>query len=142
MFASFYSQTGLAVAPTTTSSPATIPTATPAIAATPALTATPTPTPTPTTNTPDIKEYINQYFKIQYPANWIITNVIAGDGYRQTVQFRPSATSSVFVNVSVMNSNDLSSDSLLLADTDVKLGTLLSTDYGHLSWDSLDGGHR
>lgn len=125
MFASFYSQTSLAVTPTATPSPATIPaaTATPAITATPALTATPT----PTTNTSDIKEYISQYFKIQYPANWVITNVATEDGYRQTVQFHPSVTSSVFVNVSVMNSNNLSSNELLLTDPDVKLGTLLST---------------
>lgn len=134
MFASFYTQTGLVVAPTTTSSPATIPTATatPANTATPALTATPTPT-----NTLDVKEYINQYFKIQYPANWVIANVSTEDGYQQTIQFHPAATSSVFVNVSVMDSNDLSSAELLLMDTDVKLGILLSTStvtYHGLPW--------
>jgi len=53
------------------------------------------------------------------------------------VQFRPSATSPIFVNINVMYSSDLSSSLLLLIDPELKLGTLLDTNtviYNGLSW--------
>lgn len=94
---------------------------------TPIATSSPTATPPPTTSVLGLKVYSDQYFTIQYPANWVITSVTTGGAYQQTVQFRPSSTSSVFVDVNVMYSTSLSGDLLLLADTDVKQGTLLST---------------
>lgn len=124
MFASFYAQAGsIASASPTATSPAASPTVTPA----PTITPTPTAMPSPTGNVPDTQEYSGQYFTIQYPAGWVITSVTNGGTYLQTVQFRPSVTSPVFVNVNALYSNDLTADLLLLIDPDVKLGTLLST---------------
>lgn len=125
MFASFYAHT-TAVARSTTI-PTIVPSVTPM--ATPTAMATPSPTamPSPIINIANIKVYNSQYFTIQYPSNWVITSVTTGGTYQQTVQFRPSATSAVFVNVDVMYNNDLSSDLLLLTDPDVKLGTQLRT---------------
>jgi hypothetical protein len=102
---------------------------------TPTVKSTDTPTPiattsstvTPTTNLPGINVYSGQYFTIQYPADWVITSVTTGSGYVQTVQFRPTATSSVFVTINVMYQSNLTSELLLLADADVKQGTLQST---------------
>ncbi len=107
MLASFYPQIGLTVTPTTVPSP--------------------TATPLPTGNVPAMKEYSNQHFKILYPANWVITSVTTGGTSLQTVQFRPSATSTVFVNVDAMYMNNLSGSQLLNRDPDVNLGTLVST---------------
>jgi hypothetical protein len=108
---------------------------------TPTIAPTATPPPTavlsPTTNVSSIKVYSSQYFTIQYPTNWVVTDVTTGGTYQQTVQFRPSATSSVFANVNVMYSSGLSSDLLLLADDDVKRGTLQSTSsvtYHGIAW--------
>ncbi|BCL82253.1 hypothetical protein ccbrp13_47180 [Ktedonobacteria bacterium brp13] len=120
MFASFYAHT-TAVA-RSAAKPTIVPMATPTGMATPSSTAMPSPT-----NIADIKVYSNRYFTIQYPSNWVITNVTTGSSYQQTVQFRPSTTSAVFVNVNVMYHNNLSSDLLLLTDPDVKLGTQLRT---------------
>jgi len=134
MFASFYAHT-TAVARATakpTIVPSVTPMATPTGIATPAAIATPSPT-----TIADIKVYSSQYFTIQYPSNWVITNVTTGGTYQQTVQFRPSATSAVFVNVNVMYHNDLSSDLLLLTDPDVQLGTQLKTSsvtYHSIPW--------
>jgi hypothetical protein len=119
--------------------PKTGSTVTPTIVSTTAPAATPSSTAvlSPTTNVSGIKVYSSQYFTIQYPADWVITSETTGGTYQQTVQFRPSATSSVFVNVNVMFRNALSSDLLLLADPDVKQGTLLSTSsvtYHGISW--------
>jgi hypothetical protein len=86
---------------------------------------------------PSLKVYSDQYFTIQYPTAWVITSVTTGGSYQQTVQFRPSDTSSVFFEVDVMYSTSLSSDLLLLADTDVTQGTLLSTStvtYNGIPW--------
>src|SRR5262249_34870380 len=85
------------------------------------------PTPTPTQAVSLVQVYIGRYFKIQYPANWVITSVTTGVTSLQTVQFRPSATSSVFVNVVAMSTSTLSASQLLNIDPDVSLGTLLST---------------
>src|SRR5947209_3060510 len=59
-------------------------------------TKTATPPARPTGNIPPMKEYVNQYFTIQYPANWVISDTTTGGTgpYLQTVQFRPAATSS------------------------------------------------
>jgi len=97
----------------------------------------PTVTPPPTQNVPSMKGYSNQYFRIQYPSSWIITSVTTGNGYLQSVQFRPSAKSAVFVNVNAMNSSLLSGYLLLQLDPDVGLGALLSTStstYHGTSW--------
>jgi hypothetical protein len=121
-------QTGSEITPTVTST----------VTPTPVATPPPTASPSSTTNVlPDIKVYSGQYFTIQYPADWVIASVTTGGGYVQTVQFRPSATSSVFVNVNVMYPSNLTSDLLLLADTDVKQGTLQSTSsvtYNGVAW--------
>lgn len=87
----------------------------------------PTITPSPTQNVPGMKEYSNQYFRIQYPSGWVITSITTGNGYLQSVQFRPSAQSAVFVNVNAMYSSLLSGYLLLQLDPDVGLGALLST---------------
>jgi hypothetical protein len=53
------------------------------------------------------------------------------------VQFRPSATSAIFVNVDAMNPEDLSASQLLNIDPDVNLGTLVSkktVTYHGISW--------
>jgi len=101
-------------------------------------TTSPTAIPSSTANVlPSIKVYSGQYFTIQYPGDWVITGVTTGSGYVQTVQFRPSATSSVFVNVSVMSQSSLTSELLLLADADLKQGTLQSTSsvtYHGIAW--------
>lgn len=94
-------------------------------------------TPSPTKTVSGMQEYSNQYFKIQYPANWIITSITTGGGYLQSVQFRPSAQSAVFVNVNAMHSSLLSGYLLLQLDPDVGLGALLSTNtvtYHGISW--------
>jgi hypothetical protein len=132
MFASFNAHTTAVArsAATPTSVPSVTPTATPTSIAT-------TVTPSPTINIAGIKVYSSQYFTIQYPSNWVITNVTTGGTYQQTVQFRPSTTSAVFVNVNVMYHNDLSSDLLLLTDPAVKLGTQLRTSsvtYHDIPW--------
>lgn len=117
MLSSFDPQTGPAVAPTETQ--------------------TPTVTQSPTTSTQGMKEYSNQYFKIQYPANWIITSVTTGGDYLQTVQFRPSAKSAIFVNVNAMYGSILPAYLLLQLDPDVALGGLLSTNtvtYHGIPW--------
>lgn len=112
MLASLYPQVGPTVTSPTVPSP-TVP--------------SPTATPLPTGNVPAMKVYSNLHFKIQYPANWVITSVTTGGTSLQTVQFRPSATSTVFVNVDAMYQNNLSGSQLLNIDTDVNLGTLVST---------------
>lgn len=94
---------------------------------TPTASPTSTATPQPTVSVPAMKEYNTQYFKIQYPAGWVITSVTTGGTSRQTVQFRPSATSAVFVTIDAMYPNDLSGSQLLNIDPDVNLGTLVST---------------
>ncbi len=86
-----------------------------------------TATPLPTASGPAMKEYNNQHFKILYPANWVITSITTGGTSLQTVQFRPSATSTVFVKVDAMYMNNLSGSQLLNIDPDVTLGTLVST---------------
>jgi hypothetical protein len=94
--------------------------------ATPSRTAAPSPTgTTPTQSASGMQTYSGQYFTIQYPANWIIASVTTGSTSKQTVQFRPSAASPIFVNVDVLYASDLTDDLLLLLDPDVKLGTLL-----------------
>jgi hypothetical protein len=94
--------------------------------ATPSRTAAPSPTgTTPTQTASGMQTYSGQYFTIQYPANWVIASVTTGSTYKQTVQFRPSATSPIFVNVDVLYASYLTDDLLLLLDPDVKLGTLL-----------------
>lgn len=118
MLASFYPQIGPTITPTTMpSSTATL------LPTMPSSTATPL----PTASVPAMKEYSNQHFKILYPANWVITSVTTGGTSLQTVQFRPSATSTVFVNVDAMYMNNLSGSQLLNIDPDVNLGTLVST---------------
>ncbi|GCF10924.1 hypothetical protein [Dictyobacter arantiisoli] len=125
ILASFHTQTTPVVTSvaTPTVMPAVRPTATPIDKATPS----PTIMASPTTSISDIKVYSSQYFTIQYPSNWVITQVTTAGIYQQTVQFRPSVTSAVFINVDVMYPNDLSNDLLLLMDPDVKRGTQLST---------------
>jgi hypothetical protein len=86
-----------------------------------------TATPLPTASGPAMKEYNNQHFKILYPANWVITSITTGGTSLQTVQFRPSATSTVFVKVDAMYMTNLSGSQLLNIDPDVTLGTLVST---------------
>lgn len=131
MFASF-SASKIAQKTTATVTPTLAPTVRPI------ATPLPTPIPSPTiVNVVGIKVYSSLYFTIQYPANWVITSVTTGGTYQQTVQFRPSATSSIFVNVNVLYSSGLSSALLLLIDPEVKLGTLLSTNtvtYNGLPW--------
>lgn len=95
--------------------------------ATATATLPPMSTPSPTQSVPGMKEYSNQYFRIQYPSNWVITSITTGNGYLQSVQFRPSAQSAVFVNVNAMYSSLLSGYLLLQLDPDVGLGALLST---------------
>jgi hypothetical protein len=87
----------------------------------------PTTTPSPTQKVPGMQEYSSQYFQIQYPANWVITSITTGNGYLQSVQFRPSEKSTIFVNVNAMHSSLLSEYLLLQLDPDVGLGGLLST---------------
>jgi|GEM_PF-4862052 len=97
----------------------------------------PTITPSPTQNVPGMQEYSNQYFRIQYPTNWVITSITTGHGYLQSVQIRPSAQSAVFVNVNAMYGSLLSGYLLLQLDPDVGLGALLSTStvtYHGISW--------
>lgn len=94
---------------------------------TPTASPTSTATPQPTASVPTMRQYSSQYFKIQYPAGWVITSVTTGGTSLQTVQFRPAATSPVFVNIDVMYPNDLSGIQLLNIDPDVNLGTLVST---------------
>lgn len=132
MFTSFHARN---VVPSVgvTATPTFIPTATPTAISSPVS----TPTPTPTTNVLSVKVYNGLYFTLQYPATWVITSVTTGGSYQQTVQFRPSATSPVYVNVNVMYSSSLTSKLLLLADPDVLLGTLLNTNTitsNGLSW--------
>jgi hypothetical protein len=125
-------QNGTKIGSTTVTSTVT-PTSTPIATSSPIA----TPTPSPTTSVPSLKVYSNQYFTIQYPTDWVITSVTTGGSYQQTVQFRPSDTSSALFEVDVMYSTSLSSDLLLLADTDVKQGTLLSTStvtYNGIPW--------
>jgi hypothetical protein len=107
MLASFYPQIEPTITPTTKPSS--------------------TATPLPTASGPAMKEYNNQHFKILYPANWVITSITTGGASLQTVQFRPSATSTVFVKVDAMYMTNLSGSQLLNIDPDVTLGTLVST---------------
>jgi hypothetical protein len=107
MLASFYPQIGPTITPTTRPSS--------------------TATPLPTTSVPVMKEYNTQHFKILYPANWVITSITTGGASLQTVQFRPSATSTVFVKVDAMYMNNLSGSQMLNIDPDVNLGTRVST---------------
>jgi hypothetical protein len=107
MLASFYPQIGPTITPTTRPSS--------------------TATPLPTTSVPVMKEYNTQHFKILYPANWVITSITTGGTSLQTVQFRPSATSTVFVKVDAMYMNNLSGSQMLNIDPDVNLGTRVST---------------
>lgn len=76
-----------------------------------------------------MKEYAGRYFKIRYPADWVITGVTAEStaSYVQTVQFRPSSTSLVEISVSVMPDSNLSIYQLLARDPQVRLGTLENT---------------
>jgi hypothetical protein len=101
-------------------------------------TATPSPTGTASGQpVSGLQTYRDQYFTILYPATWIVASVTTSDTYKQTVQFRPSATSPLFVNVNVMYASSLTGDLLLLLDPDVKLGTLLNTStitYHGLPW--------
>ncbi len=121
------SQTGSHPTPVTTVLP--LPKLTPRAEPTMTPTVPPTSaaTPRPTASASALKEYDSQYFKIQYPAGWVITNVTLGGTSRQTVQFRPSAASPVFVTVDAMYPNDLTSSQLLNIDPDLTLGTLVST---------------
>ncbi|GER87075.1 hypothetical protein KDW_12370 [Dictyobacter vulcani] len=139
MFASFQAQdmplaTATATAPATNKpGPQVTPTATSLAQGTPPSAATPTP---PTTLA-GIKVYSGQYFTIQYPASWLITNITTGGTYQQTVQFRPSVTSAAFVNINVLNTSGLSADQLLNMDPDLKLGSGLSTSsatYNGMLW--------
>ncbi|HEU5381015.1 MAG TPA: hypothetical protein VFV38_36795 [Ktedonobacteraceae bacterium] len=117
MLSSFYPQTVSAVTPTATQLP--------------------TAPPSPTTSVQGMKEYSNQYFKIQYPANWVITSVTTDGNSLQTVQFRPSAQSAVFVKISAMYGSILPAYLLLQLDPDVELGGLLSTNtvtYHGIPW--------
>ena len=107
MLASFYPQIRPTITPTTKPSS--------------------TATPLPTTSVSAMKEYNNQHFKFLYPANWVITGITTGGTSLQTVQFRPSATSTVFVKVDAMYMSNLSGSQLLNIDPDVNLGTLVST---------------
>lgn len=109
------------------SGPAATPTSGPSPSATPASTATAS----------NLKVYIGQYFKLEYPANWVITTDSTGGTSRQMVQIRPSATSQVFVNIDVMYPNSLSASQLLNSDPDVNLGVLVSTStvtYHQIPW--------
>ncbi|GHO83127.1 hypothetical protein [Dictyobacter formicarum] len=135
MFASFYAQTTPVVrsTATTTSTTTVTTTGTPEAVATPSAPAAPS----PTTGTLGLKVYSGQYFKIQYPSNWVVTKVTTGGGYQQTVQLRPSTTSAVSVNIDVLLDSPLPADQLLQMDSDIKLGTLLSTNsatYHGVSW--------
>ncbi|HEX7734964.1 MAG TPA: hypothetical protein VF458_08875 [Ktedonobacteraceae bacterium] len=107
--------------------PGTTPTSGPSPSATPGATA-------PAAN---LKVYIGQYFKLEYPANWVITSDSTGGTSRQMLQMRPSATSQVFVNIDVMYANTLSASQLLSIDPDVNLGVLVSTStvtYHKIPW--------
>lgn len=118
MFASFYPQARTAATPTVTPSPTAA-------------------QPSPTSTVSGVKMYSDHYFSIQYPATWVMTGVTADSTYVETVQFRPSATSPIYVDVNVMHSSDLSAELLLLTDPDVGLGTLLNTSnatYHGLLW--------
>lgn len=105
--------------------------------ATPTSEPSPSATPMSTATTSQWKVYLGQYFKLEYPANWVITTSSTGGISRQMVQIRPSATSQVFVNIDVMYPNALSASQLLNIDPDVNLGVLISTSavtYHHLPW--------
>jgi hypothetical protein len=117
MLASFSPQIGPTITPPTK----------PSSTATPPTKPSSTATPLPTASVPAMKEYNNQHFKILYPANWVITSITTGGTSLQTVQFRPSATSTVFVKVDAMYMNNLSGDQLLNIDPDMNLGTRVST---------------
>ena len=121
MLASFYPQARTATSPTT------IPPATPP----------PTRAPSPPAIVSGVKVYSDLYFTIQYPATWIVTSVVKDNANLETVQFRPSITSSVYIDVTVMHNSNLSANLLLLTDPDIALGTLLNTNsitYHGISW--------
>lgn len=112
MFASFYPQPRTAIVPTVV----------------PQTTPSPTVTPPSTTTASGAKVYHDHYFSIQYPAGWVMTGITKSSTYVETVQFSPSASSPVYVDVNVLHSTDLSAELLLLTDPDLGLvGTLLST---------------
>lgn len=112
MFASFYPQPRTAIVPTIT----------------PQTTPSPVVTPSSTATTSGVKVYRDQYFSIQYPAGWVVAGVTKDNTYIETVQFSPSASSPVYVDVNVLHSTSLSAELLMLSDPDIGLvGTLLST---------------
>lgn len=112
----------MTVSPPPNLAPQAGPTITPTTSSTPTSTATPQ----PTVSASALKEYDTQYFKIQYPAGWVITSVTIGGTSRQTVQIRPSATSAISVTIDAMYPNNLSGSQLLNIDPDVNLGTLVN----------------
>ncbi|GLV59311.1 hypothetical protein KDH_61380 [Dictyobacter sp. S3.2.2.5] len=147
MFASFDAQPASIARATATPAntpapaPTSAPTPTPVTGSTPpAATATPvTPAiPAPTVGaTIGLKVYSDQYFNLQYPSNWVITQVSSGGSYQETVQLRPAASSSVSITINVLANSPLSANQLLQLDSDIKLGTLLSTNsasYHGVSW--------
>jgi hypothetical protein len=128
--------------PTTTVGTPGIVTPTPATQAQPTPAATPTatpvlsPTPMPTA-VPVVQAYVCQSFSVKYPASWLITSSGPGGAYQQAVQFRPTATSPIIVNVGALYNNDLSAVQLLQQDSDVKKGTVegtVTTTHNGLAW--------
>lgn len=106
-------------------------------AATPTSGPSPSATPASTATASNLKVYISPYFKLEYPANWVITTDSTGGTSRQKVQIRLSTTSQVFVNIDVMYPNSLSAGQLLNIDPDVNLGVLISTStvtYHQIPW--------
>ncbi|GCE06080.1 PsbP-related protein [Dictyobacter aurantiacus] len=142
MFASFYAQPALVARATATpeSTPAPAPTSvatsTPVTDSTPPAAATATSVPTVGGGI-GLKVYSDQYFQLQYPSSWVITQVSSGGSYQETVQLRPAASSSVSITINVLANSPLSASQLLQLDPDIKLGTLLSTSsasYHGVSW--------
>lgn len=108
-------------------SPQSEPTVTPTATPMPTATSQPTRSTGGTEGVSTMKTYKNQYFTLQYPESWVITSDMTGGTAQQTVQFRPSATSSVYINVVALYKSGLSASQLLNTDTDVSLGQVLST---------------
>lgn len=88
-----------------------------------------TKTATPGSNGLTMLEYNGQYFNIQYPTGWIVnrTTAMTSSSCLQTVQFRPSATSPIEVNVDALSATSLTGEQLLRMDVNTKLGRLIST---------------
>lgn len=80
-----------------------------------------------TTNTLNMQKYVGQDFKLQYPVHWVIASETPTGFSLETVRFRPSMMSSVFVQVDAMPGSQYSAHQLLDMDADAKLGTVQST---------------